>query len=509
MIDAETRKAIYLLYEAGHSTVEQLASQFGISPATVRTIIQQKGQMPQTQRSDKKRIDPELLRELWRHCDGRIQRMYEILTEEKDFKISYSTLTRMLRELGISDPPKEPCQRVPDEPGLEMQHDTTLYQIEIGGQRTRVVASLLYLRYSKRRYLKFYRSFDRFKMKCFFHQALSFWGYAARQCIIDNTNLARLRGVGSSALMVPEMEAFAKTYGFVFRCHAPKHPNRKAGEERSFWTVETNFLPGRSFASLEDLNQQAFQWATQRLDNRPQGKAGLIPAQAFEHEANFLIRLSQYLPAPYRDCSRSVDPYGYVAWDANYYWVPQPRSPEVKVLVFADQLKIYQGRECLAQYPLPPDGVKNKCFPESGAPGHRPKNRHKPTQEEEKRLRAIGSSVSAYLDFACALKGLARHNFLRQLWALSRRMTPELFIQTIERAAKYRITHIDTIERIALLQMTQGIGPLPVADIDQALQEREAYREGSLTEQPDLSIYDQPTDCPPPHDDCPPQQDHE
>ena len=50
-----------------------------------------------------------------------------------------------------------------------------------------------------------------------------------------------------NALIVPEMEAFAKQYGFVFRCHEIGHCNRKAGEERSFWTVETNFLPGRTF----------------------------------------------------------------------------------------------------------------------------------------------------------------------------------------------------------------------------------------------------------------------
>jgi hypothetical protein len=60
-------------------------------------------------------------------------------------------------------------------------------------------------------------------------------------------------------------------------------------------------------------------------------------------------------------------------------------------------------------------------------------------------------------------------------------MTADLFIRTIERAAKYRITHIDTIERIALLQMTQGIGTLPMADIDETFQEREAYREGCRT----------------------------
>ena len=166
---------------------------------------------------------------------------------------------------------------------------------------SKLVASLIYLRYCKRRYLKFYRAFDRFKMKCFFHQALMFWGYAARQCIIDNTNLARLRGTGANAVIVPEMEAFAKQYGFVFRCHEIKHSNRKAGEERSFWTVETNFLPGRTFQSLEDLNRQALAWSTVRLDNKPQGKAGLIPAKAFEHERSYLTQLPAHLPAPYRD----------------------------------------------------------------------------------------------------------------------------------------------------------------------------------------------------------------
>jgi transposase len=90
--------------------------------------------------------------------------------------------------------------------------------------------------------------------------------------------------LGSTAEIVPEMASFAEHYGFQVLCHAIGHANRKAGEERSFWTVETNFLPGRSFQSLEDLNQQALQWATVRMEHRPASKTKLIPAQAFEHE---------------------------------------------------------------------------------------------------------------------------------------------------------------------------------------------------------------------------------
>lgn len=72
--------------------------------------------------------------------------------------------------------------------------------------------------------------FNRFAMKCFLHEALMFWGYAARQCIIDYTNLARLRGSGKQAVIVPEMASFAERYGFEFLCHAIRHPNRKAAE---------------------------------------------------------------------------------------------------------------------------------------------------------------------------------------------------------------------------------------------------------------------------------------
>ncbi len=493
MIEADKRKAIYLLHQEGMS-IRQIARRLRVSRPTVRRIIQEQGQMPAVVHADKQPIDEQLLRDLYRQCEGRIQRMHERLTEEHQIPVSYPTLTRRLRQLGISAQTKQRCDRVPDEPGLEMQHDTTVYTMVLGGQRTRVVASLLYRRFSKRRYLRFYRAFDRFKMKCFLHQALMFWGYAAGQCIIDNTNLARLRGIGKNAVIVPEMAAFGREHGFQFLCHERGHANRKAGEERSFFTVETNFLPGRDFKDLEDLNRQAFQWTTVRLENKPQGKAGLIPAVAFEHERSYLVALPAHLPAPYRDHERDIDQYGYVAFEANYYWVPGTERGTVKILEYSDRLQIYLRRELLAEYPLPPDGdgVKNQLFSPQGQPPppHRPKNRRKPTQEEDKRLRAIGPPVSAYLDWVLQDKGLTRHSFLRKLFALSRKMTPELFLQTIERAHKYRITDMDTVERIALLHLNQGLDLLPLAEVDESFRQRPAYQDGALTEAPDLSVYE-------------------
>jgi len=492
MIEADKRKAIFLLHQEGMS-LREISRRIGTSPNTVQAIIEQKGTMPHKVRKDKVRIDAELLGRLYADCGGWIQRVHEKLVEEEKLPVSYPTLTRMLRELGISGPAKERCDRVPDEPGAEFQHDTTLYHVKLGDKQVRVVASVLYLRYSKRRYLRFYRAFNRFKMKCFIHEALMFWGYAARECIIDNTNLARASGsgTGSNAVIVPEMAAFGKQYGFKFRCHEKGHANRKAGEERSFWTVETNYFPGRTFQSLEDLNEQALQWATVRMEQRPQGEAKLIPAKTFEHERSYLIKLTPHIPAPYQDHPRSTDQYGYASFAGNYYWVPGTKREDVVVLEYSDRLKIYHARECLAEYPLPPDGVKNQRFSPQGQPKPRynPKHRRRPTQQEEQRLRAMGEVVGAYLDFALKPKGIERHGMLRKLFALSQKVTPALFIRSIERALRYRITSMATIERIAALCMSQGAEALPFVEVDEGFREREAYQEGRLTDQPDLSVY--------------------
>lgn len=489
MITPQKRNAVFVLHQEG-MPLREISRRLGLSRNSVRRIIAQEGRG--SARSFTPPIDPELLRELYHQCDGYVQRVFEKLQEEHGLAIKYSNLTRWLRQLGISLPAQTRCDRVPDEPGAEMQHDTSPFVIKLAQTPTKLQASLLYLRYSKRRYLQFYRVFDRFQMKCFLHRALLHWGYAPAICVIDNTHLARLRGLGAQAVIAPEMEAFAKTYGFRFLCHAPKHSDRKAGEERSFLTVETNFLPGRKFQNLDDLNQQALHWSTVRMEQRPQGKAGLIPAQAFEYERAFLQALPLQLPAPYKLLERSIDEYGYVAVDGNFYWAPGSGRGEVMVLRYDRHIQIYQSSQLLIQYRLEPDGVRNKQVhpPGEPVPRYKPRHRYQPSDEEQKRLRAMAPAVSAYVDRILATPGLLRHQHLRRLLALSQRMSPELFVRSLERAHRYGITDLATVEKIALLLLKEQGGQLPLPSIDQSFRDRPAYCEGSITDSPDLSQYE-------------------
>jgi len=493
MINPDKRKAIFCLHEEGLS-IREISRRLHVSRNTVRMVIAQKGAIPESTRKDRIEIGSQLLVQLYAECNGRIQRMHEILTERDGIKIGYSTLSALIRELNIGDSKKQRCFHVDDQPGVEMQHDTSPYKIRIGGKPVRVVASILYFRYSKMRYLKFYRSFNRFTMKCFFHEALSFFGFSANRCIIDNTNLARLRGSGKNAVIVPEMEYFARQYGFEFRCHEIGHANRKAGNERSFYTVETNFFPGRTFENLEDLNHQALEWATVRIAKRPVGKSGLIPAKTFEHEKAYLTRLTAYTQPPYLEHKRATDQYGYISFAGNYFWVPGTSRDNVKVLQYGDCLKIYHKRKLLAHYSLPSDGVKNQQFIPKGEskPLYQPKSRSKPTALEEKKLRAAAKEIDDYLNFA--LKdggGKQKHRFIRQLYCLYQKTVLPLFIKAIGRALKYRIKDIETIERIALLQMREGNYTVPTVEIDQNLQKRQSYLDGLFSDEADLSVYDE------------------
>jgi hypothetical protein len=169
------------------------------------------------------------------------------------------------------------------------------------------------------------------------------------------------------------------------------------------------------------------------------------------------------------------------------------KREDVKVAQYADHLKIYQHRTCVAQYPLPADGVKNARFSPEGqpTPRHLPKHRKHGSEQEEKRLRAMGPVVAAYVDYVIQTPGIQRHRFVRELFALSQQMTETVFLQALERALRYRVVHLETLQRIAWFCMSQGEQRLPYANIDESFRQRPAYQEGCLTDEPDLRIYDQ------------------
>jgi len=491
--------AVLNLFEKGVYK-KRIARLLSMDLKTVRKIIKKQMPVKPESRSTKIHINEQLLGSLYADCDGYVQRVYEKLTEEYNMSVSYSTVLRLLKEYSITSVNISRSDRVADTPGEEMQHDTSDHWIVVGNKKHKFICSGLYMRYSKMRYIKYYRRFNRFTMKCFMDEALRFWNYCASTCIIDNTSLAIDYGSGRRAVFSKEMVTFGRNYGFEWYAHEIRHSNRKAGKERNFRTVETNFLPGRSFKSLEDLNRQAFEWATQRYANRPQSKTKLIPSQLFAYEKPSLIKIPPFIHPPCQNHERVIDQYGYIAFNGNYYWVPdETKVKKVSLILYANHIDIYDGmHNKVIQHQLFDELSKNMVRePENKKNKKRrnaqPNNFKHNNQQEEKKLRACGEVVNAYIDFVKSNdSGIAhRYRYIRNLYAFMKRTTQSLFTQAIQRALNYKVNDIHQISNIFAEILKQPLYEKPSTQSVSEYMKRKEYRDGRFTSENDLGEVNQ------------------
>ena len=106
----------------------------------------------------------------------------------------------------------------------------------------------------------------------------------------------------------------------------------------------------------------------------------------------------------------------------------------------------------------------------------------------------MDKALDAYLNFAVPKSGKSKHRFIRELFALYRKVAPTVFIQAVQRALKYHITDIPTIENIVALKLREADFHMPPPEIDQDYLHRDTYIEGDFSDEADLSIYDEMED---------------
>lgn len=108
-------------------------------------------------------------------------------------------------------------------------------------------------------------------------------------------------------------------------------------------------------------------------------------------------------------------------------------------------------------------------------------------------MRSADKAIDEYLNFALPKRGKPKHGFIRDLYGVYRKIALPVFIKAVKRALKYRITDTRTVERIAILQMRNRDIKTPMPLIDGRFQSRQAYLDGYLSDEVDLSVYDRLT----------------
>lgn len=474
-----------------------LAKHFKISRHLVRKITGKPVDWQRKNRVDKILIPEDELIAVYEKCERWAERTHEELTA-RGYKIAYSTLTKRLREISDYNSSASLSQQYKISPGEEFQHDTSPIWVTLGKKKVKLQASSLIFRFSRIQYLKFYTSFTRFEMQCFFHEALMSLGYSAKECIIDNTNLAVLKGSGREAVFVPEMEMFAKTYSFSWIAHEIKHSDRKATVEASFRTVNCNFLPGREFADLEDLNEQAVDWCNRRF-LKPVSKVNQTPEVLFALEKPHLFKLSPHLVAPYKIHSRKSDQYGFVSFRANFYYVGI-KYCVIELLEFSKTIKIYRSNKLLWKYDLIASGVKGQQV--------RPpivSSKVKTIDKSKKSLRALKSKlqdndpiIKKFLErsFVMVPTQRLRNTLVRHLEKLYELIPNKIFLETLKKALEHDIFDKPSIDRLISIELLNK--SLPSVNLDNQpktsstisdFKKRDVYQKFEEMPNPDLDKY--------------------
>ena len=391
------------------------------------------------------------LAQVYARARGNAVRMGQILSEEHGLQPPYSTLTRWIRETELRAAPKRSGE-YHFAPGQEMQHDTSPHSIEVAGRPLTAQCAGLTLAYSRRLFVQYFARFTRFEAKHFLLQAAQFMDGTCGRCVIDNTNVVLAGGSGPDAVVAPEMAAFARSLGFEFLAHRINDPNRKGRIERPFAWVEGNFLPGRIFASFDDLNAQALRWCIEVANAKPKRSLGMAPEAAYVMEKPHLIGLPVVLPAVYEVFDREVDLYGFVSVDTNRYSVPERLvGKTVTVYKYCASIDIHHRRMAVASHPRL-IGVRDARHT---LPGHHTVPSRQPRQPslQAQLLRGEHPVLDAYV------AALSKHlngrgtRALNRLLQLKRSYPAQPFLGAVEQALKYGLFDLGRLETLVLRQV--------------------------------------------------------
>lgn len=254
---------------------------------------------------------------------------------------SYSTLRIHLKEHRPKF--KTPTVRFETSPGAQAQMDWSSYTIEFEQEGRRRVELFSYiLGYSRRQYICFTERQD-FETTVRQHiAAFEHLSGAAAVCLYDNMKTIVTRWEDGQPIYNTRFLSFATHYGFKPWACQPRRPETKGKIERPFDYVEKNLLNGRSFRSLEHLNEVARWWLAEVNDRRIHGTTKRSPLDLHELEKPHLLELPTLRFDTAQVVYRIADSEGFISYADNRYSVPWRLIGQMlPVRILDDQLYVY------------------------------------------------------------------------------------------------------------------------------------------------------------------------
>jgi transposase len=332
-------------------------------------------------------------------------------------------------------------------PGAQAQMDWSVYDIDFTGEGRRRVNLFSYiLGYSRRQFITFSDRQD-FEATVRGHvQAFEHLQGAAATCLYDNMKVVVTRWEDDQPIYNTRFLAFATHYGYRPWACRPYRPQTKGKVERPFQYVETSLLGGRTFRSLEHLNEVARWWLANVADTRVHGTTKMRPLDLHAQEQPQLLPL----PANHYDTAavvyRVVDGEGLVVYGNNYYSVPWHLVGELlPVRVTEPQLIVYNhSLDVVATHVV----LKHVTGQRQVDPAHRPPPNYADQLDQlRQRFSLLGETASRFLEGLLRRPRGGRQQAQRVLTLLSSYRRDDV-LAAMDRAVRYHAYSHSSLERI-------------------------------------------------------------
>jgi transposase len=520
-MDEALRHEIVQRHQAG-AKQRQIARELGISRGAVARVLARwhaaragagaPASGPRRRGSILDAYEP-LLRELLaRYPQLRVERAVQEL-QARGFAGHYTIVRERMRLLRPRPAPV-PVVRFETGPGQQAQMDFAVYDLDFTREgRRRVYLFSYLLGYSRRQYLRFVEAMDRATTLREHVRAFHHLGGVAQLCLYDNFKAVVLRHDAEGPLYNPRFLAFATHYGFRPQACRVRRPQTKGKVERRFLYVETSLLNGRTFETLEHLNEVTTWWLAEVADVRILRDFQESPQVRHQREQPLLLGL----PAADYDTAvvvyRHVNVEGYIMHRSNLYSVPWSFIGQVlPVRVTEGEVIIYSVALVeIARHPLVGrSAVGERHTIKSHHPADDPGQRALLLRQ---RFEELGPSAVAFLDGLLA-KQVQGKSQAQQLLALVAHYRRDDVTAALERAVRFGAFSLAAIRRIlaacarprplldelAEWQRDQldprlreePIGPRPASAYQDLLVPRESCDEAAEEEPPQPGDEDQP-----------------
>lgn len=352
MVRLEEWMEIKRLHQEGHS-IRDIARVTGRARNTVRKVIRQKA--PELFKKAKRtsQLDPmkDYIRARYESCRLSAVRVLEEI-RLMGYVGSLRTLRRYMQGLRRNKLMMDKLTvRFETAPGKQAQVDWAhcgAFEDPREGKKVKLYVFVMILGFSRMMFVKFTLNMNiQVLIRCHM-EAFEFLGGWTQSILYDNMKQVRV----DQGQWNPLFLDFANHYGFIPKTCKPYRARTKGKVERMVNYLKDNFLTGRSFVGLDELNARALHWLNTVANVRVHSSTDEKPCDRWGRE-----NLTSLKSAPvYRVAqkhSRKVDSEGRVRFDRSRYSVP-PRFTGQEVLIEHEEQRILikKGDIILAEHAL-------------------------------------------------------------------------------------------------------------------------------------------------------------